>query len=86
MRRRAILFGAGVLAAASLALAPPAAAQTLCAGTQNTAYVCTDPLGGTIITDCVYLGPPPCTPVTVPGPTLSCGGALIDPWIACRGF
>lgn len=85
MRRRATLFGAGLMVAGMLALAPPASAQTICAGTQRTVFVCTDPLGGTVITDCVFVGPPPCIPVTVPGPTLSCGGDLI-PFIACRLF
>jgi hypothetical protein len=85
MRRRAILFGAGLLIAGSVAVAAPASAQTICAGTQRTVFVCTDPLGGTVISDCVYAGPPPCTPVTVPGPTLSCGGDLI-PFISCQLF
>lgn len=86
MRRRATLFGAGLLAAASLALAAPAQAQTtVCAGTASTVFVCTNPTGGTAYSDCVYVVFPPCIPVTVPGPTLSCGGALI-PAIRCRLF
>ena len=85
MRRRTILFGASLLIAGSMAVVPPASAQTICAGTQSTIFVCTDPLGGTVITDCVYLGPPPCTPVTVPGPTLYCGGDLITA-VQCRLF
>ena len=78
MRKRATLFGASVFIAGSLFTAAPAMAQTtVCAGTANTAVVCTDPTGGTVASDCVYLGPPPCTWVTIPGPTLSCGGALL---------
>lgn len=79
MRKRATLFGAGLLVAASMVLAGPASAQTtVCAGTAGTVFVCTDPTGGTVISDCVYVGPPPCVPVTVPGPTLACGGALVE--------
>ncbi|MDQ4124724.1 MAG: hypothetical protein M3134_03870 [Actinomycetota bacterium] len=68
-----------------MAASPAQAQTTVCAGTSNTVFVCTNPTGGTVITDCVYLGPPPCMPVTVPGPTLSCGGDLI-PYISCRLF
>lgn len=86
MRKRATLFGAGLMMAGSLFVASPATAQTtVCAGTAGTVVVCTDPTGGTVITDCIYAGPPPCVPVTVPGPTLSCGGPLI-PAIRCRLF
>ena len=70
----------------SLFTAAPAMAQTtVCAGTTGTFVVCTDPIGGTVTSDCVYLGPPPCMWVTIPGPTLSCGGPLI-PTISCQGF
>lgn len=86
MRKRATLFGAGLMLAGSVMAAAPAQAQTtVCAGTASTVFVCTDPTGGTAYTDCVYVGPPPCTTVTVPGPTLSCGGALI-PYVRCRLF
>ena len=86
MRKRAVLLGAGLMMAGSMFLASPASAQTtVCAGTAGTAYVCTDPTGGTVASDCVYVVLPPCIPVTVPGPTLSCGGALI-PYIRCQLF
>lgn len=86
MRKRATLFGAGVLMAGTIFTASPAMAQTtVCAGTAGTVVVCTNPTGGTVTSDCVYLGPPPCMNVTVPGPTLSCGGALI-PYIRCQLF
>ena len=64
--------------AATVALAPPAAAadQWICAGTQQLGYVCVDPTGGTLYEDCVYVGPPPCIPVSVPGPIFGCGGPL----------
>lgn len=73
-KRLGVALGAGMLLA-GLAAAPASATVPLCAGTQGTAVVCVDPTGGTLIEDCVYAGPPPCTPVTVPGPTVQCGGA-----------
>ena len=76
MRRKALTLGAGLLLAATLA--PPATAQTLCAGTANTAVVCVNPTGGAPIEDCIYIGTPPCTPVSVPTPSFGCGGALIE--------
>ena len=77
MRRRATLFGAGLMGAGSLFLAAPAqAAIPVCAGTQTTVVICVDPTGGTLYSDCIYAGPPPCTYVTVPGPTVQCGGDI----------
>ena len=73
MKRRAFSIGAGFLMAAGLAL--PASAAEVCAGTQALVFVCVDPVGDTIYTDCVYVGPPPCVTVTVPGPSVSCGGS-----------
>ena len=64
--------------AASIATAAPAAASPLvCAGTQDTAFVCVDPQGKLLADDCVYVGPPPCIPVVVWGPQVYCGGALM---------
>jgi hypothetical protein len=74
-RRKGLVLGAGLALAA--AVAAPAVAQEVCAGTERTAYVCSDPTGATLIDDCVYTGGSGCTQVTVPGPTLSCGGDLI---------
>lgn len=71
MRSRAALWVAGLAVGATMAMAPPAAAQPLCAG-PSTFYVCVDPTGGTPITECIYLGPPPCYPVSVPTPTAWC--------------
>ncbi len=80
------MTGLALVAAASLGLAAPASAQTtVCAGTQSTVFVCTDPTGGDVITDCVYVVFPPCIWVTVPGPTLACGGDMV-PNLECRGF
>ncbi len=62
-------------AAATMALAGPAAAQPLCAGDDELFFVCVDPTGSSI-TRCIYAGPPPCTPVTIPIPTAWCGGDL----------
>lgn len=77
MKRKMMASLAGLMAVATLA-APAAAQVPVCAGTTSTAYVCIEPTGQTLITDCVYVGPPPCTPVSVPGPTVTCGGALIS--------
>lgn len=75
MRRKFLSIGAGLILAASLA--GPAAASSLCAGTQALVFVCVDPTGRTYYSDCVYVGPPPCVPVSVPGPTVTCGGDSI---------
>ena len=77
MKRKTSLICGGVLAAASMAVMPSASAQIpLCVGTDNTIVVCVDPTGGTPIEDCIYAGPPPCTPVSIPTPSISCGGRL----------
>lgn len=77
MRLKRTLFGTALLVGASMALAAPAQASIpVCAGTQNTIVVCVDPTGGILIEDCVYVGPPPCIPVVVPGPTVQCGGNI----------
>jgi hypothetical protein len=78
MRRKALVLGVGLLVSGGLTMAAPASAGPVCAGTTSTAYFCSDPLGRPLWTDCVYVGPPPCIPVTVPGPTLSCGGEILD--------
>ncbi|MDQ4124722.1 MAG: hypothetical protein M3134_03860 [Actinomycetota bacterium] len=75
MRRKAALFSAGLVAAATMAVTPPAAAQTLCFG-PSFSYVCVNPTGGAPIEECIYAGPPPCHPVSVPTPLIWCGGAL----------
>ena len=75
MRRRAALVVAGLAVGATMAMAPPAAAQMLCFG-PSSAFVCVDPTGGTPITECIYAGPPPCHPVSVPTPWWGCGGML----------
>lgn len=75
MKRRAALLVTGMAAAATMAMAPPAAAQTLCFG-PTSMFICVNPTGGTPIQECVYAGPPPCHPVSVPTPWWGCGGAL----------
>ena len=72
MRLRAAAAAVG--AVATIAIAGPAAAQPLCAG-EEVAYVCVDPSGSSK-TVCIYAGPPPCTPVTIPIPTAWCGGIM----------
>lgn len=75
MRRIAIVLG---LVAGSLALTGPASADPACVGTDRTVTVCVDPTGGVLYTDCIYTGGSTCQPVTVPGPTVDCGGDLYD--------
>lgn len=72
---------AAALAAAAVSMPTAASAAPVCAGTTGTEYVCVDPLGRTLYSDCVYVGSPPCTPVNVPGPAVSCDGVL-----DCRVF
>ncbi len=57
-------------AVATIAMAGSAAAQPLCVG-EEAFYVCVDPTGSSR-TVCIYAGPPPCTPVTIPIPTAWC--------------
>lgn len=85
MRRSLLLLAAGLAAvvpAGAASAAPPS--TWFCAGTASTAVFCVDPIGGVLYTDCVYLGSGPCTPVSVPGPLLACGGPLIDPILYCQ--
>lgn len=83
MKRRAALVVGGLAVAATMAMAGPAAAQPLCFG-PSSSYVCVDPTGGDPIEECIYAGPPPCIPVSVPTPAVWCGGYLscqvVDPW------
>ena len=92
MRSRTL--AAVALAAAALSTGA-GAAQAACAGTERTVIVCAqlnkgfipdvDPTGSSY-DDCIYLGSGPCTPVSVPIPTvtpgsgdpviITCGGAL----------
>lgn len=75
MRFRAAAVAVGAVAAISFG--GPAAAQPLCAGEDSIFYVCVNPTGDSH-TVCVYAGPPPCHPVTIPIPTWWCGGTFID--------
>jgi hypothetical protein len=76
MRLRAAAAVVG--AVAMLVTAGPATAQPLCVGEDNVAYVCVDPTGSSK-TVCIYAGPPPCRPVTIPIPTWWCGGVIACP-------
>jgi hypothetical protein len=76
MRRRIFSIGVALLLTAGLASPAGAAETEVCAGTQQLWYVCVDPTGGEPIEDCVYVGPPPCIPVSVPTPSKRCGGAI----------
>lgn len=73
MRGRLAQLGLVVGAVAALASASPASAAT-CVGTQQTAGVCVSVTKTTLYSDCVYLGSPPCIPVSVPGYDVDCGG------------
>jgi hypothetical protein len=83
-----------VAVGAALATAGSANAVT-CAGSEKTAIVCVQVNKGAVprvnptgssYDDCIYVGAPPCTPVSVPLPTytpgngelvtVSCGGVL----------
>ena len=64
---------------ASIGMAGPAqAANPICVGTQNTAGMCFWVTSGPGYSDCVYLGPPPCIPVHVPGVVVDCWGWIGD--------
>jgi hypothetical protein len=76
VRRRTALAGVGLAIAATMSIAAPAAAQELCFG-PSAAYLCVDPTGGDPIEECIYAGPPPCHPVSVPTPSMRCGGLLV---------
>ena len=77
MGRKAMWLAVCVVAGATLGVGTPASAAERCAGTQKTVYVCVDPTGGIPIEDCIYLGTEPCTPISVPTPSASCGGDLL---------
>ncbi len=74
MRRKTMIFATGLLVAGSMAIATPAHAN--CVGTERTVVVCVNPTGGVLYEDCVHVVIPPCHPVTVPGPTIACGGDI----------
>ena len=79
MRRILIVLG---VVAASFGIAP--AAFGACAGTANTVVICVDPTGQTLYSDCVYyVIKPGCATVTVPGPTIQCGGAIGEKLLSC---
>lgn len=74
MRFRSVTAAVGAAVAATMTMAGPAAAS--CVGTQNEIAVCVDPTGGTLYENCVFLGDPTCTPVSVPGPVVWCEGDM----------
>jgi hypothetical protein len=79
-----MLSVAGLIAGATLAVTPAASAAPLCVGTQSTFVQCVDPTGGRPIQDCIYVGPPPCIPVSVPTPYVYClGGDIGSQTISC---
>ncbi len=81
MRRKAMIFATGLMVAGSMAIATPAHAN--CVGTDRTIVVCVNPTGQTLYEDCVHVVVPPCVPVSVPGPTFSCGGDIGERIISC---
>lgn len=84
MRHKTALAGVALAVSAAFGIASPASAQPLCFG-PSTAYVCTDPTGGDPIEECIYAGPPPCQPVSVPTPDFWCGGNLRCPILDILG-
>ena len=99
-----LAIAAGGIAAAG---SSQASVGPVCAGDANVGAFCVtvdpaglptvNPTGGPPITDCVFIGPPPCTPVSVPTPAIvpaadpwfvqvACGGPVIDPIIDCFGL
>jgi hypothetical protein len=75
MRLRVLAAGVGAVAA--MVWTGPAGASPLCAGEHDIFALCVDPTGSSR-TVCIYAGPPPCRPVTVPIPTAWCEGALLN--------
>lgn len=67
-----LTLAVGMVAAATMAFAPPAAAaeREVCLGSENLGYVCVDPTGRRLIEDCVYIVAPECVPVAVDGPSI----------------
>jgi hypothetical protein len=63
---------AAALAGAAFATAGTASATPTCVGTQNQGVICND--RRVVYSDCVYVGSPPCTPVSVSGPVCIYGG------------
>lgn len=84
MKRGSMLWAGCLIAGATLAGAPPASANPVCVGTQSTVVQCVDPTGGEPIEDCIYVGPPPCIPVSVPTPHVYCiGGDIGQQILVC---
>ena len=73
--RKLRAVAAAVGAVTAILTAGPAGAAPLCVGEHSLAVFCVDPEGSSK-TVCIYAGPPPCTPVTIPIPTSWCGGIL----------
>lgn len=72
----AVGVGAGVLGAASAEDCYGLQSYRVCATPNPAGIPSVDPTGGAPIEECVYTGPPPCTPVSVPMPTYSPGTGL----------
>ena len=81
MRRLTVRLAAVAGIVASIGMAGPATANPICVGTQQTAGLCFVITDKPTYEDCVYLGPPPCIPVSVPGKDVDCGGWVGDQWI-----
>jgi hypothetical protein len=69
--------------AASIGIAGPASAAPVCVGTQQTVGICASVNRETVYEDCVYVGPPPCIPVSVTGYDVDCGGWVFDSMFIC---
>lgn len=80
MRRLVALACCLASLAGLVALVSGPASAELCFGTEEDAYVCVRPEAlpvveptGSSVSRCVFLGPPPCTDVNVPAPSVSPG-------------
>ena len=98
MKRLSRLAVVGVVSGAALALGTGSASATpgppncfgdihaqVCVTVDTDGLPVVNPTGGPTFYDCISAGPPPCTPVTVPLPSLDSGK---DPWvleITCGG-
>jgi hypothetical protein len=77
------LAGAAVASAtaSSAAIGPECFGDSsiaLCATVDPAGLPTVDPTGGDPVGDCIFVGPPPCTPVEVPTPSVTPGsGALV---------
>lgn len=84
------LAGAGVAGAttSSAAIGPECFGDTqagVCVIVDPSGLPAVNPTGGSGIHDCVYTGPPPCTPVNLPTPSVAPGSGSYVAVLYCFG-